>query len=356
MGSSEAIPRLKDSPSYEQWKSLIDTWSFVTKVSQNQKAEMVILTLEPRAQEVALKINKEKLRTQNDDGMKELIKTLDKYYKGDENQQVFTLCDEFENCMRQSNEEVSEFVNRWENLVEKLKTLGVTYSDPALAYKLIVKANIDPVSTRIIRSTIKDLTLSSMKETILKVFDKNLMKSEASRTSNHDQSNGIGSEMINIKEEPTFISSEMSNRGFKRKRGYNKSNSQYYNKSYSSNSSDHGSSDWGRNYPFDSSQRNWKSEGQYGSNNYWPKRSSDENFNNKRSNYNSRVNPSDSSGKPSQCKICGSIYHWQRYCNSSKRGFQHVNQVEDQERLETQDIQVNLLSLAEEKENVPRRL
>ena len=51
--------------------------------------------------------------------------------------------------------------------MEKLSSHGVKYSEAVLAYKLIAAANIDTISTRIIRSTGKDFTLASMKETVL---------------------------------------------------------------------------------------------------------------------------------------------------------------------------------------------
>ena len=72
-------------------------------------------------------------------------------------------------------------------------------SEPALAYKLITAANIDTVSVRIIQSTLKYLTLASMKDTILKVFDKNLMKSGSFSGSGETQE-------MNVKEEPVFFS------------------------------------------------------------------------------------------------------------------------------------------------------
>ena len=76
MAGVDAIPRMKDSPSYENWKRLLETWAFVTKVSRKQQAEMIVLTLEPKAQEVALKIDKEKLRTEDESGFKELVKVI----------------------------------------------------------------------------------------------------------------------------------------------------------------------------------------------------------------------------------------------------------------------------------------
>ena len=96
--------------------------------------------------------------------------------------------------------------------MEKLKVHGITYSEPALAYKLITAANIDSISARIIRSTVKDLTLSSMKETMLKVFDKNLI-------SGKNEMLPEGSQELSIKEEPVFFNQSGGKRKFSG--GYN---------------------------------------------------------------------------------------------------------------------------------------
>ena len=342
--NSEVLPRLKDSPSYEQWKSLLETWTFVTRVSKKQQAETIILTLEPKAQEVALKIPKERLRTEDDSGFKELINALDKLYVGDENQRVFTLCDEFEQFKRKPDGNVSEFVTQWENKVEKLSSHGVKYSEPALAYKLITAANIDTVSTRIIRSTVKDLTLASMKETILKVFDKNLIKSEGQSSSYSDDTTSM-----EIKEEPVFLSFNsgrgrpMKSRGRRPYRygnhrfgqGYDRSNNLDYNNSYGNHRNRDQNSYAARGYQNDSDGRyeSGKARGvssQENSEN-WPS--------NKRRNDNKTVNPLDSNGNPSRCTDCGSIYHWRRFCDN-KKAEQHVHQAED--------VTINLLSLVEQ--------
>ena len=341
MSVTDSIPRLKDSPSYEQWKSLLETWTFVTKVQKKQQAEAIILTLDTKAQEVALKIDKAKMRTEDDSGFKELMKVLDKHYTGDENQRVFTLCDDFEHCVRKQDESVTEFVTRWENLVEKLRNHGVVYSEPALAYKLITKANLDPVSCRIIRSTVKDLTLESMKETILKVFDKNLTKNVSDTQAGF--SNNEGSQMLDIKEEPTYYGYSYNSRGSKRKRGYGGYGNQ--NNSYRTN--DYGNQRYnGRNqshYPRNNmnerddtleKSRQWRIDDDRNTYNY------------KRGNNNSRLNHPDRFGNPTKCDICGSVYHLRNFCNN-KTNVQHVHEVEDVPS-NVEEIKVNLLTLAEE--------
>ena len=338
--NSDVLPRLKDSPSYEQWKSLLETWTYVTKVPKKQQAETIILTLEPKAQEVALKIEKTKLRTEDDAGFKELVKALDKLYVGDENQRIFTLCDEFEQFKRKSDENVSDFVTQWESKVETLNSHGVKYSEPALAYKLITAANIDTVSTRIIRSTVKDLTLASMKETILKVFDKNLINSEGNSST---YTSDTGS--IEIKEEPVFFNYHDRGRAMKyRSRrpyqyGNNYGNYRNNNQDYSSygnyrSNPDHNTSNTVRGYRNDSDKRYERGRARKASsqdyNEYRPY--------NKRRNDNRTVNPLDNYGNPSKCTECGSIYHWRRFCDNKKEE-QYVHQAED--------ITVNFLNMVD---------
>ena len=80
---------------------------------------MIILTLQPKAQEVALKIDKEKLKTEDESWFQELVRVLDDLYFRDANYRVFILSDEFVQNWGE-NENVRDFVIKWGNKVENL--------------------------------------------------------------------------------------------------------------------------------------------------------------------------------------------------------------------------------------------
>ena len=262
---------------------------------------------------------------------------LDEHYIGDANQRVFTLCDEFEQLKRSHDENVRDFVPRWENKVEELKVHGVVYSEPALAYKLITAANIDSVSVRIIRSTIKDLTRASMKEAILKVFDKNLVSGTSGTISE-------GSQEMNFKEEPVFFNQSGGKRKFNGSRqgqygSYNTRN----NRSESDYSMERGK---------------FRDRGDY------RRRATPGDYRPyKRVNNNSRINSLDEEGNPSKCNNCGSIYHWWKFCDKKKehREIQYAHEVEEvkinlftRSVDESQDdhvVRIDLLELADDQES-----
>ena len=330
MSNSVSVPIMKDCPNYSHWKQLISVWRAVTTLAKPKQADVIILTLDSDAQSTAMRVAEADRRKEDGSGVDLVIKELDALYEKNITQRLFSAYEEFEAFTRPSDMSIAKFISDFGNKVKVLSDMDVKLPESLLAFKLLKNANLGEECSRIVRvavnttnpSDIKQLTLQNMKTTILNAFDVRL-NSETPSSSN---SGGSQSSQYGIKEEPLDV---FQSRGDSRRNSYPSQvdDQRPYQNKQKGLWRDSGRGDSKRRlsrdpYPAPQIQKDGDSRDGY------------------------RVNRIDqSTGKPSECRLCGSIYHWARQCPKYRKQLQDAAMV-------AQTVDVTLLSHSLENTNL----
>ena len=318
------IPSMKNCPNYSHWKELIEVWVAVTSVAKAKQADSLLLTLDSDAQSLALQVPAAERKAEDGSGVSKIIEKLDTLYEQNATQRLFCAYEDFEGFKRTQDMSLAKFISEFEMKSKVLANLKVVLPESLLAFKLLKNANLGDECARIVRvaintsapTDVSKLTLAAMKATILNAFDVRLETDQGASSS----SQGIGrpfTEPFTVKPEPLDV---YQTRSEPRRNSFGEQQHTPYQRKFKSSSSWR---DTVRNRP--DYKKNVREQSYQDKENHSPA-----------GGY--RVNRVDkTTGKPSQCKLCGSIYHWARQCP------QYQKQMDDAV-LEAQSIDVNLLA------------
>ena len=114
----EKVPILKDGVSYCDWKKRVRIWEMGTDVKPEHRAVKLVMYMSGKPEEVAIQIEAEKLGSA--EGVKLLLKELDKLYGEDQTQSVFQAIDNFNTYRRPSAATIDEYIREFQ---KRYKTL-----------------------------------------------------------------------------------------------------------------------------------------------------------------------------------------------------------------------------------------
>ena len=323
------IPSMKECPNYSHWKNLINVWKSVTSVAKEKQADCILLTLDSDAQSLALQVPDAERKAADGTGVAKVLEKLDTLYEQNLTQKLFTAFEDFENFKREPDMSLAKFISAFEMKSKELADLKVVLPQSLLAFKLLKSANLGDECTRIVRvavntnspTDISKLTLETMKATILNAFDVRLETQGSSSSSMGNQIATPCTQPFDIKSEPLDVYQSRTN---SRRDSYNGNGDdrQSYQKRFrgSWRDSNSGKQDRrnSRDHPYNNRVMQKDNETPDG-NGY-------------------RMNRIDKdTGKPSQCRLCSSVYHWARQCPKYNKQLQDAV-------FEAQTIDVTLLS------------
>ena len=207
----KAPPRKTDEITYVNWKKEVALWSFNTKCEKVKQGTALYLSLEGKPRETVLaEVPLDEITC--DDGIKNIFKCLDKYYKKDETKSAFTAFDEFIKFRRDPKTSLKDYLIDFNLKYHRIENFDMKLPDGVLAYLLLTCANISPEKMEICRATCPTLTYDKMRETIEKVgvdsFDANSDKRLTFSTSGHtsnESSFAAPHTPVQIKQEPVYI-------------------------------------------------------------------------------------------------------------------------------------------------------
>ena len=153
MASNRKSPPLfkEDETDYEQWKKDIDLWTVITDLDKNKQAIVIHLSLSGRARSASSELTKEQLNAE--DGVGKLLERLDRVFLQDANWRCFNAYLAFENCRRDSDTAIDEFLSEFDKRNFKLKECGVVLPETVLACRLLKSANLSDVHFQLALST-----------------------------------------------------------------------------------------------------------------------------------------------------------------------------------------------------------
>ena len=250
MATGYKNPPAFDGTNYEAWKNEIEIWRLVTDLDKKKQALAVTLTLKGQARAKALEIDAEKLN--DDDGMAELMTSLDSIFKGDKIDIAYSAYSNFDGYKRES-ENIVDYIIEFERRHHLCKKHDMTLPDAVLAFKLLDGAGLDKKEKQLVLTAVAaELTFANMKSALKRIFGET-------------KTGDISGDGIKVKEEAALYTN-LAGTG-----GYNGGGRRPY-RGQSSNA--------GR----------MARSGQRG------------------------TNPFDKFGRRSRCAVCGSTFHWARDC------------------------------------------
>ena len=146
------------------------------------------MTLSGKAKEAVLELDIEKLN--DDSGVDNVLKRLDKLFPQDSNQSAYMAYDKFEKFQRSPDMDIKEYINQFESLYDKIRVHNMGLPDEVLAYGVPKSANISQEHEQLVRATITEFSYSNMTEQLKKIFG------DVATTQN--------SVTVAVKVEPTF--------------------------------------------------------------------------------------------------------------------------------------------------------
>lgn len=261
------VPSMKKSQPYKDWKKELQIWEATNEVlgvDGKIQAGILFESLEGIPRQTVLS-ELEVSAITADDGVKNIIKTLDNYFLGNETQNAYNDIDDLMNYKRDKSLSVENFIVEFQLKVNKVKSSGTVLSDGVLGYTLLNCANLREDKHDMIKATCDVLSFKNVKAQLEKI---GLGKSS---TKNEKFSTTTEPDNFKVKVESCLYGVRCSH--------------------------DHG------NYSGDSSEEDLNGEKVY----FCNKKSSFSNQNDKKE---FKLNPTDRFGHVRSCTYCKCLYHW----------------------------------------------
>ena len=273
---------------YEQWKKDVDLWTLLTDLPKAKMAIAIHLSLSGRARKASSELTAAELKAET--GVTTLLDKLDRVFLQDVNWRCFNNYLAFENCRREDETSIEEFLSEFDQRHYRLKESGVKLPDAVLACRLLKSCNLSDVHFQLALSTTPSMTFENMRKTLKRLFADGGIACLPKETGELSQI------LPNIKVEPVMFSENYQSRsGYRQPTGARRPAASgrggYYN-----------------------------SGGRY--------------------RRGGRRNPVGPDGRISKCHGCGSEMHWSRYCPhgtarntfySGDRDTGHFDQDQDEE-------------------------
>ena len=135
-------------------------WEMATSLDKTKRIPKVFLSLEGKAREAILELDTAVLNSE--DGMKNLYEKLDTVFLEDINQSAFRAYETFEGYRRPPETSLGDFLINFGRHAAKLKDFNILLPEPVLAFRALKSANLTPDNKELVKSTVGELTLSSM--------------------------------------------------------------------------------------------------------------------------------------------------------------------------------------------------
>lgn len=156
------LPQFKEDGDFDSWARDIEFWELVTDLPKKKRGPVVYLSLSTKIRQACSALTKDELNT--DDGLQIITQKLKELYSVTEDQAMFNSYEKFETFQRPKDMTISDYINKFEQLHQKLVSFKIELPSAVLAYQLLKNANL-PKSTRdLIRATVLTLTYDAMKK------------------------------------------------------------------------------------------------------------------------------------------------------------------------------------------------
>ena len=167
-GVLKTPPVMSDKMTYDEWKTEIELWSTITDAPKSKQGGLLFFTLQGDARDT-IRSKLEMKQISADDGLQNIIKTLDELYLKDSNQRSFAAYEDFINFRRETRMPIKDFIIQFNIKYNRIKSHNMALPEGELAYNLLVSANLSTDQQQLCRATASTMTYEGMKNAIEKV-------------------------------------------------------------------------------------------------------------------------------------------------------------------------------------------
>ena len=310
----------ENKTTWREYKKEVEVWSSLTSLSQEKQGPALWMALKGKAKEAVKEMEISDIK--KDDGLTLMMEKLDEVFKTDDNQAAYLAYRDFENFVRPPEMSFQDFVIKFEAQNSQIVRHKMVLPDGVLAYRFLHSANLKEDEVKLCRATISDFTYDEMKRKVLSLFGDKVQTNES---------------QMSIKSEPVFYGQQSSsNRWNDHKRDSDSV------RAYDSRWNDHRrDGDSARAYDSRWNDQNKRGSGRGGNRGGQSRGGSERGvsggrggsergkFNGGRDLYTTQKtpNPTGPNGKPRQCGVCSSIYHFARNCPETQESESSSNNV-----------------------------
>ena len=165
------VPSMRDDSLYSDWKKEIEIWKLTNDILGCTKpvlAGTLFESLTGQSRDTVLSSLKVAEIT-CDEGVDNILKTLDEFFLGNEVKNAFEAHDELVKFRRKPNTSFKEFLVEFQLKVNKVKLSGTELSDGVLGYILLNCANLSSDKENMVRATCDKLDLKTVKAQLDKI-------------------------------------------------------------------------------------------------------------------------------------------------------------------------------------------
>ena len=137
-------------------------WQLVTDLPKIKHGPILYLSLNQKAQQACAALTKAELNA--DDGLEKLVEKLRELYAVSKDQATFSAYEKFETFQRPTSMNITDYVNEFEQLYQKVLSYKMNIPSAVLAYRLLKNANLPKDKQDLARATTADLTYDAMKK------------------------------------------------------------------------------------------------------------------------------------------------------------------------------------------------
>ena len=162
---------MRKSQPYTDWKKELQIWQATNTtldVDRKIQAGTLFESLEgtPR-QTVLSEMTVDQIT--DDDGVQNIIRTLDRFFLGNETQNAYSAIDALLQFKCEKGETMENFIVQFQLKVNKVKSSGTILSDGVLGYTLLNSANLPQDKHDMVKATCDDLNYKNVKTQLEKI-------------------------------------------------------------------------------------------------------------------------------------------------------------------------------------------
>ena len=152
-------PDLNDCKTYENYKHELQAWKSVTDLAAAKQGNIVVLSLPNKSkfgndlwEHVFDNISAAELA--GDTGLAKVIRFLDKELGKSAVDNGIEKWDDFDNCKKEGNQTLEDFISEFEARLNRVKVTGVTIPGEILAYMLMKRSELSNLERMLVLSRV----------------------------------------------------------------------------------------------------------------------------------------------------------------------------------------------------------
>ena len=155
---------------YATWRKDAMIWTKLTDLPSNKHglALQYVCKSDVTVHEIIANINS--CEIESNEGFQTVLKTLDEIFNYSESNEEIKAYDNFQLIKRENGEAVSDFIVKFDFLVNKLQKYGNTFNENQLADKLIKANNLTATQIEIVKAFTPNMNYASVKATLKRVY------------------------------------------------------------------------------------------------------------------------------------------------------------------------------------------